>query len=77
MIYIYLIGFICSYIYLRYVKRRESCPGCNYKYCDNHYSWGSVVIVFLLSILSWLSFIAVLILEIIMKIDKSKPPKWL
>ena len=77
MIYIYLIGFICSYIYLRYVKRRESCKGCNYKYCDKNYNWRSVVIIFLISILSWLSFIAVLILEIIMKIDKSKPPKWL
>lgn len=66
MIYliIYLIGYIISYIILRKIA-----------YLNR--DWRDIKISAILSILSYLTLIAAIIVIIQKKLDNTKPPKWL
>lgn len=66
---IYIVGFLVSYLILKYLRDQTF-----------NSTWTTVILTFLVSLLSWLSVAIVLgvvgILFILNKMD-SEPPKWL
>ena len=66
---IYIIGFLVSYLILKYFREQTF-----------NSTWNTVILTFLISLLSWLSVAIVLglsgILYLVNKLD-SEPPKWL
>lgn len=80
----YIVTIVINYVILKKVRRTtKDCPGCTYKYCSRHYSWGDVFKSFFISLGGYLSLICLIVgsliavlVNIISNTNK-KPPKWL
>lgn len=64
----WMTGFLVSYVLVRNIARKSD---------GFHYDWGSVAVVFGMSLLSWIAILIVITVSIISKINRSKPPRWL
>ena len=62
---IYLVGFLSTYILIKHIRNKQT---------ENE--WHDVLWTFVNSLLSWVSFISLLI-AYVSKNNNTKPPKWL
>jgi len=67
MIYLYILGFIVSYVLIKRLRGKK----------ETNNTWGDVFLTVFCSLLSWATVILIILIYLIVVVKLPKPPKWL